>query len=123
MTVHVLTRQVGKGAGDILNFPDIIIPPGQTVEVDSCPCTYLSTKWFITIYNQTELISHSAEILANHIYQTNPEHQRYGVVGSEIQYETEVVISGGAFVLQITNNELYDMYVSVIQLRTTTQTG
>ena len=120
----VLTRPLtGSPAVNDVTGPGAIVPASNTLVVDGCACTYLSVKWFVTLYNQTEGVVTTFEVLAQHTFQTVPEHQRSNRLGSNIDFDTDVAIESGAFVLKITNNEIYDINVSVAQVRTTPITG
>jgi hypothetical protein len=117
----ILTRPANSsGSGDFTNI-SADIGAGNTVSVDGYTTTGLKAmKWLVTIEDTTDTKIVSFEVYAVNKFGVDASHTIYARIGDRnIQYNTDVVISGGFMNLSITNNEAHQLSVYASRVEVT----
>lgn len=112
----ILTR--GKG-GSPLTELHATVGPSATVNVDTVPIgMYRSSKWLITVTDETLDLATSYEVLAMHTQLTNPTHNKYGIIGDIVLHSLDVVLIGTDLILQVTNPQAHNILVDAVRIPT-----
>lgn len=74
-----------------------------------------SSIYEITIYNTTQSVARTFKLVVNNANGALKD-QLTNKVGSSINYDIDAISSGGNFELTITNNESYNLSVSIAKL-------
>lgn len=119
MTSLVITRPQGTGGSGVpgTSVADIIINPGQTVQVDVTD--QLSAKWIYTLIDETNVKVLSGEVLGLNRMGINPTHTTYGIIGDRIAHRVEVAMAGPDMVLAITNNSAVQLKAHIVRINVT----
>lgn len=113
----LLTGRI-SGASGVAQLHDVIAS-SATANVDIIPmATYRSTKYLVTITDDTANKSMAYEVLAMHKQLTTASHNRYGILGDIIAHDLDVQVIGTDLVLKITNNEAHSITVDVVRMPT-----
>lgn len=101
-----------SGANNILNTS---ILASLTSTIDSVSVTNLkSVKWLVTVENVTLSKITSYEVLAHNRFGTSVDYNIYSRIGNNnLRHGVAVVIAGGFMNLNITNNEIHTINVSI----------
>lgn len=96
---------------------DIIIPPGDTVIVDTT--TDMTVKWIYTLIDLTNSKVLTAEALGMNRMGVNPTWNVYGIIGDKLKHITSITMSAGQMEFNITNNELVPLKVNIVRITVT----
>lgn len=114
----ILTRSRGTGSpSSSTSFGtktvDVVIPPGQTRDIDSTPfVTYAAAKWLITVVDDVDSQLQSYEIHGHFLTgQPTPIHSISSHMGDKIKNVVSLAVTASTLILRITNNEAYTIIV------------
>lgn len=119
--VSILTRPVvspGGIPGTALS--NISVGPSATVTIDQVVgANTPSVKWMVTVIDTTNSKTVSYEINALNKFNSSISHNRFGVLGDNIDHTVNVQLSAGNINLNVTNNETTNIAVNVVRIQTT----
>lgn len=96
------------------------LPVGSSTIIDSVPADiHLGIKWIYTLSNPTTHEVLTAEVIANHKFETDVRYSIYGMVGDIIQHTTNVILTGTPtnIALEITNNSADILQINVVRIQ------
>lgn len=89
---------------------------GNTTDVDGLPlATFRAVKYIINIFNDAESASKTMELLINNENGSLSD-SIFGKIGSIIDVEVDVVVSGSDMRIRVTNNETYNLGVTIARV-------
>lgn len=104
------------GSGNYTSKDNTLTPTNTFTDIFSST-GIKSVKWIITIEDLINSKMRCFEVLAMNKFGTAAQHNVGTLLGDRnIDYSFDVTISGGNFMLQITNNESNDLKISVLRI-------
>jgi len=117
--VIVACEQGPAGPAGILQVNTGPVAPAATQVADSVAiATFRSVKWLVTLKDSVGGLFKFYEVIAIH-NDTIPKHSVYGLVGDTISVVNDVDILAGNIRLNITNNSVNSIDISVMRIVTT----
>jgi hypothetical protein len=95
----------------------IEVPAGQTIDVDTLALdTFRGAKYIISTYSVDDDVYASQEVLVTRRASDSLSWTRYAKVGDSINYSAQFVVSGTDVVHRFTNDESFNIIVSLYRL-------
>lgn len=110
---------ISRAAGGLWRRKRVILAASSTLDADSIKLAFfLGVKYVLHFRNETEDVYKTIELLSTRSSGDELEDNVTGNLGDPISVSTNVVVDGTDVVLRLTNNESYELKVSISKLIT-----
>lgn len=108
---------ISRSAGGLWRKKKNKVLASSTIIADTIPLIkFVGVKYIIQFSNDSEDKFNTIEVLAAKKSGGNLEDNVVGNLGDDIDVDTNVIISGSDVILQLTNNEIYQLDVAISKL-------